>query len=107
MTPAEYDAWYDTPRGRWIGEREWALVRDALQLQALFEGRGCGHLWLRGGACGALHGAGPKQRDGQAWCWVRRLHWRTPVVAGGGLWKGVRAVHLVCRSWLCHLRVPI
>ena len=34
MTAADYDAWYDTPRGRWIGEREWALVRDALQLQA-------------------------------------------------------------------------
>lgn len=23
MTPEQYDAWYDTPRGRWIGELEW------------------------------------------------------------------------------------
>jgi SAM-dependent methyltransferase len=33
MTPQDYDAWYDTPRGRWIGEREWTMVRDALRLQ--------------------------------------------------------------------------
>lgn len=26
MTPADYDAWYDTPRGRWIGDREFALL---------------------------------------------------------------------------------
>lgn len=33
MTPEQYDAWYDTPRGRWIGEREWAMAGDALRLQ--------------------------------------------------------------------------
>ena len=22
MTPADYDAWYDTPRGRWIADAE-------------------------------------------------------------------------------------
>ena len=27
---AEYDAWYDTPRGRWIGEREFRLSRSLL-----------------------------------------------------------------------------
>lgn len=26
MNPADYDAWYDTPRGRWIGETEYALA---------------------------------------------------------------------------------
>lgn len=34
MTPAGYDAWYDTPRGRWIGEREWSIVCNALALQS-------------------------------------------------------------------------
>lgn len=28
MNPAEYDAWYDTPRGRWIGETELQLLLD-------------------------------------------------------------------------------
>lgn len=48
MTPADYDSWYDTPRGRWIGEREWALVRDALQLQAQDNvlDVGCGTGWF-------------------------------------------------------------
>lgn len=26
LTPAAHDAWYDTPRGRWIGDREFALL---------------------------------------------------------------------------------
>lgn len=30
MTPAQYDAWYDTARGRWIGESELRLVLDLL-----------------------------------------------------------------------------
>ena len=30
MTPADYDAWYDTPRGRWIGDREFALLARQL-----------------------------------------------------------------------------
>ena len=32
MTPAEYDAWYRTPRGRWIGETEYRLLRAMLAL---------------------------------------------------------------------------
>jgi SAM-dependent methyltransferase len=32
MTPAEYDAWYRTPRGSWIGETEYRLLREALTL---------------------------------------------------------------------------
>jgi len=30
MTPEEYDAWYRTPRGRWIGETEYRLLHEVL-----------------------------------------------------------------------------
>lgn len=30
MTPADYDAWYETSRGRWIGAREFALLARLL-----------------------------------------------------------------------------
>lgn len=30
MDPAAYDAWYDTPRGRWIGDTEFALAARRL-----------------------------------------------------------------------------
>lgn len=30
MKPAEYDAWYDSPRGRWIGQAEYQLLLDQL-----------------------------------------------------------------------------
>ena len=30
MTPADYDAWYETPRGRWIGDREFVLLAGLL-----------------------------------------------------------------------------
>lgn len=30
MEPGEYDRWYETPRGRWIGQRELRLVREGL-----------------------------------------------------------------------------
>ena len=32
MTPEEYDTWYRTPRGSWIGETEYRLLREALVL---------------------------------------------------------------------------
>lgn len=44
MTPASYDAWYDTPRGRWIGDREFALLvrlLDSRQGETLLD-VGCG-----------------------------------------------------------------
>lgn len=48
MTPQDYDAWYDTPRGRWIGEREWTMVRGALRLQPRDSvlDIGCGTGWF-------------------------------------------------------------
>lgn len=34
MDPALYDAWYDTPRGRWIGETEFALAARLLDVNS-------------------------------------------------------------------------
>lgn len=34
MKPEDYDAWYQTPRGRWIGETEFALVKAMLRAEA-------------------------------------------------------------------------
>ena len=31
MTPADYDAWYQTPRGRWIGQTEYRLLQRMLE----------------------------------------------------------------------------
>ena len=31
LTPAEYDRWYQTPRGRWIGRLEYGAVRGLLK----------------------------------------------------------------------------
>lgn len=48
MSPADYDAWYDSPRGGWIGGTEYRLLSRELALPS--EGRildvGCGTGWF-------------------------------------------------------------
>lgn len=48
MTPADYDAWYDTPRGRWIGETEFSLLHRLLAPQPgeTILDVGCGTGWF-------------------------------------------------------------
>lgn len=48
MSAAAYDAWYDTPRGRWIGETEYRLIRSLLDLGpgATVLDVGCGTGWF-------------------------------------------------------------
>ncbi|MBW8370246.1 MAG: methyltransferase domain-containing protein [Thiobacillus sp.] len=48
MDPADYEDWYHTPRGRWIGETEYALAARQLASQAgdsLLD-IGCGTGWF-------------------------------------------------------------
>jgi SAM-dependent methyltransferase len=48
LTPADYDAWYATPRGRWIGDTEYALAARLLapQVGASLLDVGCGTGWF-------------------------------------------------------------
>jgi SAM-dependent methyltransferase len=61
MNPADYDAWYDTPRGRWIGDTEYALAARLLAAKpgdSLLD-VGCGTGWFtRRAAAGDLRVTG-------------------------------------------------
>lgn len=56
MKPERYEAWYHTPRGRWIGEREFTLLWQLLQpppaSSLLDVGCGTGHFSRRFAAAG-------------------------------------------------------
>lgn len=48
MKATDYDAWYDTPRGRWIGDAEYRLLQQAVeprQGESLLD-VGCGTGWF-------------------------------------------------------------
>lgn len=48
LTPAEYDAWYSTARGRWIGHAEWCVLQQLLaaNAQECVLDVGCGTGWF-------------------------------------------------------------
>jgi SAM-dependent methyltransferase len=75
MNPADYDAWYDTSRGRWIGETEYALAARLLAPQAgdsLLD-VGCGTGWFtRRAAADALSVTGLDPNA--AWLDYARAH---------------------------------
>lgn len=55
MQTEAYDAWYQTPRGRWIGDAEWSLLQAMLRPDAdgtaLDVGCGTGHFTRRLARC--------------------------------------------------------
>ncbi len=67
MTPAEYDAWYGTPRGSWIGDTEyrllWQLLRPSPGASVLDVGCGTGYFTRRLAADG-LDATGLDSDDG-------------------------------------------
>lgn len=73
--PARYEAWYQTPRGRWIAERESRLLRDAIRCAPgdtlLDAGCGTGHFSRRLAADG-LEVSGV-DLDGEALAYADRL----------------------------------
>lgn len=75
MNPADYEAWYDTPRGRWIGDTEYALAARLLAAQpgdSLLD-VGCGTGWFtRRAAADKLRGTGLDPNP--AWLDYARVH---------------------------------
>lgn len=75
MNPADYDAWYDTPRGRWVGDTEYALAARHLKTRpgdSLLD-VGCGTGWFtRRAAADTLHVTGLDPNS--AWLDYARAH---------------------------------
>jgi SAM-dependent methyltransferase len=74
MNPADYDAWYDTPRGRWVGETEYALAARWLKPQpgnSLLD-VGCGTGWFSRAAADDLRVTGLDPNS--AWLEYARAH---------------------------------
>lgn len=66
MDPAEYEAWYQTARGKWIADIEWKLLLDLMQPKAdttlLDVGCGTGHFSRRFAEAGlSVTGLDPNQ----------------------------------------------
>lgn len=85
MTPQEYDAWYDSPRGRWIGEVEFELLCRHLDTnpgKSLLD-VGCGTGWFtRRLAAAGIHVTG-LDTDADALDFARQLSDRDiPYVKG-------------------------
>ncbi len=75
MTPGQYDAWYDTPRGRWIADTEYGLVHSLLALQPgdTVLDVGCGTGWFtRRAADDGAHVVG-LDRDAEALAFAETL----------------------------------
>ncbi|MDO9219414.1 MAG: class I SAM-dependent methyltransferase [Thiobacillus sp.] len=75
MNPADYEAWYATPRGRWIGATEYALAAHLLAAQpgdSLLD-VGCGTGWFtRRAAAAGLRATGLDPNS--AWLDYARAH---------------------------------
>lgn len=84
IDPARYHAWYETPRGAWIGSTELRLLRDLLRPEAgtsLLDA-GCGSGWFSAAFSDlglAVTGLDPDRR---ALAFLRRHAPAVPVVAG-------------------------
>lgn len=81
IDPADYDAWYDTPRGRWIGETEYRVAARGLAArpgETLLD-VGCGTGWFsrRAAADGLVVTGVDPWLDGLTFARARApaLHW--------------------------------
>jgi SAM-dependent methyltransferase len=74
VTPEQYDAWYDTPRGRWIGTVEYGLVRSLLAVQPgdTVLDVGCGTGWFTRRVAGDGAQVVGLDRDAEALAFARR-----------------------------------
>lgn len=74
MTPEPYDAWYGTPRGRWIGNAEYGLVRSLLAVQPgdTVLDVGCGTGWFTRRVAGDGARVVGLDRDAEALAFARR-----------------------------------